>query len=275
MPQLGLGLRANVSGISFYDGDAAAYFGRAGVTDAAAKKQINDFVIGIKGLGLYNSMVCWPLRSAQNAGTGLTAYSLGGLTTANATLSGGSWTTDGFSFSSTQFANASIPSQSQDLSLMLVASGDGTTYSPFPQFFGVQSNTTWIGNQCILASNSVATDLRCNVRNSTNAAFAGSPITNSLTDSTAFTSLALSFKLNDLFTNKNYRTGDSGSVSAPTTGTSTLNRMQLNGRFDGSIALGVPMKVSFPAIFAPALFSTMDQVYTLYKTTMGSGLGLP
>jgi len=42
-------------------------------------KQINKFVIGVKKLGLWNSMVCWPMRSIHNAGTGSIIYSLGGL----------------------------------------------------------------------------------------------------------------------------------------------------------------------------------------------------
>ena len=42
-------------------------------------KQINKFVIGVKKLGLWNSMVCWPMRGIHNAGTGSTVYSLGDL----------------------------------------------------------------------------------------------------------------------------------------------------------------------------------------------------
>jgi hypothetical protein len=80
------GIRIGGIGISGYDSDAVAYFDRAGVTDATAKSQINAFVLGIKDLGFYNNMVCWPLRSAQNAETGTTAYSLGGLGIYNATL---------------------------------------------------------------------------------------------------------------------------------------------------------------------------------------------
>jgi hypothetical protein len=49
-------------------------------------KQINKFVIGVKKLGLWNSMVCWPMRSIHNAGTGSTVYSLGGLGTFNGSL---------------------------------------------------------------------------------------------------------------------------------------------------------------------------------------------
>ena len=93
------GIRIGGLGISGYDADAVAYFERAGVTDATAKGQINAFVKGVKDLGLYNNMVSWPLRSAQNAGTGTTAYSLGGLGTFNGTLTNGpTWGADGVIF---------------------------------------------------------------------------------------------------------------------------------------------------------------------------------
>jgi hypothetical protein len=76
-----------------YDPDALAYVQASGATDI---DNINTFVVGIKALGLWNSMVCWPLRSTQNAGTGSTAYSLGGLGTYNGTLvNGPTWGADG------------------------------------------------------------------------------------------------------------------------------------------------------------------------------------
>jgi hypothetical protein len=102
MPQNALVLSPNNSKAAVYDRDAINYFSRAGVTDATAKSQINAFVKGIKNLGLYNNMVCWPLRSSQNAGTGATAYSLGGLGTYNGTLANSpTWGVDGVTFSPT------------------------------------------------------------------------------------------------------------------------------------------------------------------------------
>jgi hypothetical protein len=83
---LGLGLRLGSGTFAGFDADAVAYFVRAGVTDATAKGQINAFVKGIKALGLYNSMVCYPLRSAQNSPSGNTIYSLGGLGIFDGTL---------------------------------------------------------------------------------------------------------------------------------------------------------------------------------------------
>lgn len=59
-------------------------------------KQINKFIIGTKKLGLWNTMVCWPMRSIHNAGTGSTVYSLGGLGTYNGTMTNSPvWSSDG------------------------------------------------------------------------------------------------------------------------------------------------------------------------------------
>jgi hypothetical protein len=81
---------------SSFDPDARAFVQTSGATDRAA---LNFFVKGIKRLGLWDDMVCWPLRSAQNAGTGSTAYSLGGLGTYNGTLiNGPTWGEDGIAF---------------------------------------------------------------------------------------------------------------------------------------------------------------------------------
>jgi len=86
-----------------YDSDALAYCRASGATD---RKAISDFVRGVKNLGLWDDMVCWPLRSSQNAGTGTTAYSLGGLGTFNGTLvNGPTWGTDGIAIGATQRIN--------------------------------------------------------------------------------------------------------------------------------------------------------------------------
>ena len=49
-------------------------------------KQINKFVVGVKKLGLWETMICWPLRSIHNAGKGSNVYSLGGLGIFNGTF---------------------------------------------------------------------------------------------------------------------------------------------------------------------------------------------
>jgi hypothetical protein len=79
--------------------DTQAYLNVCNITAELPRQQIRDFAKGINDLGLWNSMVCWPLRSSQNAGVVLTAYSLGGLGRFDGTLVGGpTWGADGIVF---------------------------------------------------------------------------------------------------------------------------------------------------------------------------------
>jgi hypothetical protein len=79
-----------------WEHDVQGYLNICNITDSTPRKQIRDFAAGVNDLGLWNSMVCWPLRSTQNVGTGTTAYSLGGLGAFNGTLvNGPSWGADG------------------------------------------------------------------------------------------------------------------------------------------------------------------------------------
>ena len=86
------------------------YLNVCNITSATPRQQIRDFSKGINDLGLWNSMVCWPLRSSQNYGSGTTAFSLGGLGTFNGTLTNGpTWGDDGVTFdASTKHIN--VPS---------------------------------------------------------------------------------------------------------------------------------------------------------------------
>lgn len=78
------------------DPAASAYFASAGITDATQKTNINAFVVGMKALVNWSKFTCWILRDGQNAGTGTTAYSLGGLGNYNGTLTNGpTWGTNG------------------------------------------------------------------------------------------------------------------------------------------------------------------------------------
>jgi hypothetical protein len=86
--------------------DVQAYLNACNITATTPRAQIRDFAAGVNALGLWNSMVCWPLRSTQNAGTGTTAYSLGGLGTHNMTLVGGpTWGSDGLTMTTAHHAH--------------------------------------------------------------------------------------------------------------------------------------------------------------------------
>jgi hypothetical protein len=82
--------------------DVQGYLNVCNISAATPRQQIRDFAKGVNDLGLWNSMVCWPLRSSQNYGSGTTAFSLGGLGTYNGTLTNGpTWGSDGITFATT------------------------------------------------------------------------------------------------------------------------------------------------------------------------------
>jgi len=252
---LGLGLRLGGIGLSGFDADAAAYFDRAGVTDATAKAQINAFVKGVKDLGLYNNMVCWPLRSAQNKGSGTTAYSLGGLITTNGTLTNGpTWGTDGITFDgindyiSIPFASKSSYSNFNFGGIFMASANDGTRIS-------IQSNTPWIG---VFSASIIGAD-------DTGASVSlGSYSLNSY--------LSANYNKNGT-TNTIYRDGSSKGTFTGSVG------LDANPIYIGAYAPNAfywSGKISIGYFFSTSLTATENaNFYTLYKTTLGTGLGLP
>jgi hypothetical protein len=260
---------SNTASASTYDANASSFIATSGATDIVA---INDFVLGVKILGLWNSMVCWPLRSSQNAGTGTTAYSLGGLGAANATLSNGpTWGSNGAPFTTAQSAFAPLSALNQDVTLLFCGAGDGSTYGTFPHFFGVQSEAGFTDNQIVLSPEfGVASSVSTLYRNSFSAAVAGN-VTSGMSASTSFVFLTGSAKLNELLNVKNVGANTTNSRASLASGTATLDRMQLNGRYTPS-GLRVAMTCAFCAIVTPNISGSETAIYTLYKDTLGQGL---
>ena len=249
-----------LSRTSGFDGDAAAYFDRAGVTDATAKQQINAFVVGVKALGLWNNMVCWPLRSAQNKGSGTTAYSLGGLGTYNASLvSGPTWSADGV-ITTTAATSKITTSTPNNLffanGTLAYVSKFETTYSGpyyhfwFPgafQFLGFTGNALLQptiqggGNQAITTIDSP------------------SPSTG------AFEFKAFSINGSNVVANRN---GSTTTSVAQTQTPSSISTAHTLSNADAT--------ASMSWLFSAALSNAqMVSIYSLYKTTLGTGLGLP
>ena len=72
---------------------------------------IDNFVIGLKDLGLWNAIVCWPLRSQHNVGAGTTVLSLGSLGRSNrdgTMINSPTWGLSGITFGGTVANNARI-----------------------------------------------------------------------------------------------------------------------------------------------------------------------
>jgi hypothetical protein len=84
-----------------------AYAAASGATDLAG---IDKVIRYVRAESLLSNFVMYPMKSAQNAGTGPTAYGLGGLTTNEMQfINGVGWTEDGATFASASSQYGSIP----------------------------------------------------------------------------------------------------------------------------------------------------------------------
>ena len=82
-----------------FDPAVTAFATESGATDLTG---LNDLVVYLKEQSLYDNFVIYPMKSAQNAGSGATVYSLGGLTTNDITLvNSPTWGSTGITFNGT------------------------------------------------------------------------------------------------------------------------------------------------------------------------------
>lgn len=246
------------------DDDTLSYIARAGVTNHEAINSLNSFVRGIKDLGLFLNMACWPLRSAQNAGTGTTAYSLGGLGTYDGTLvNGPTWGADGVLFDRTLATHISAARP-----IGTLASSAYSIFSVHVNFVeDSQYRALWIGRD---ASND-----RMFFR-TTGDAFSASnsgvtaPSTVNGTHSTVLVAQAGD-------TPKSVLSYKDGVVATTGSGNATgTNTIYLIGG-DGTLSTrSFGFAISFNGAFNLALSAgQVAQIHNLYKNTLGQGLGLP
>jgi len=264
------------------DADVIAYNARivAGGNQSLSMqslRQLNQFVISIKKMGLWANMVCWPLRANQNAGSANTIYSLGGLQTSNAIKTGGSWGPDGIFFSgSTEYMLSDLTNTPKDITLFVVAKGNGTTYSSFPYIGGVYHPSFYYTSSLALGNATAGNGLLMGVGQPSTYSTT-STISNGLSSSSSFVALCGSYKRNSVFNVRNLSASTIGVQSSyPTDESTTITKMVLNGRWNnGSIEQANPMTSSFFAIITPNCDSIISNFHSLYKTTLGQDLGLP
>jgi hypothetical protein len=250
-----------------YDPDALAYVQASGATDI---QNINAFVVGIKSLGLWNSMVCWPLRSSQNAGTGSTAYSLGGLGTYNGTLvNGPTWGSDGLLLSSTSKVTTSLAGWGvapQSMFAVVKTNSDSLTGNIFlggntllnARTFGIgapigQKTRAMLSNRAGTGSCVFTSDTAVPLNN-----FCGFSISQNSTSSA------------DIFAN-NIQQGTQTNLNW-NDGIAGLSTNVVDIPVLISSATYVPFAIFFPNI---SLTGNHSNIYSLYKSTLGQGLSLP
>lgn len=245
--------------------DTQAYLNVCNITAALPRQQIYEFARGVNNLGLWNSMVCWPLRSSQNAGTGTTAYSLGGLGTYNGTLVGGpTWVADGVENTSANSINFNNPFASTKIFVHVFAKTD-------------TSDNDGASIASYVSGPERGYELLFNSSNTPQARFYADNFQNN--------ARTTSINCND--GNQHFFSGITDGSSAQwfvdgTAGSfSALTHTPLNPAFGSLIvggrsngAVSVACRSAFVCVFN-AYSTQMPQVYTLYKQTLGQGLLLP
>ena len=238
-----------------FDPDARAFISTAGITDRVAKGQINSFVIQAKALGIYNNMVCWPLRSTQNSGTGTTAYSLGGLTTANGALTGASlptWGVNGVNF---------LPSVSSRITASLAIS------QPFSVYGCISFNNLTNGGSLFSGGSGTNAQIYNFLNSGKIEADAGTPLTSS-----ASYSLGSKFFPTAYFNGASSVVGINNSTSNGSAGSNGISSLIIGNNNNINFA---GKNIEIPFLMFVSNSAINSSVYTLYKNTLGQGLGLP
>jgi len=254
---------------SSFDPDARAFVQATGATDRAA---INYFVKGLRALGLWDDIVCWPLRSAQNAGTGSTAYSLGGLGTYNGTLvNGPTWGTDGIDTSPSN-AYIEIPQNFLNGANSIVGQ-TGSMLAVFANFatdFGIISNRGASGNFWNFGTRNSTTQIYIgsNVTGATNQVITKAGLN---TNNLQFASWRMNGSINRYTIRWNGTDSQSNIVSGGTASSRTNFQIGRENLSQFALKCAFCMTVEGLAISN----EQHDALEILYKSTLGQGLGLP
>ena len=247
--------------------DVQGYLNTCNITSATPRKQIRDFSAGVNDLGLWNSMVCWPLRSSQNYGSGDTVFSLGGLGTFNGTrVNGPAWANDGIDFDGSDdritlpnesfgTGNAAtsiwafLKNQTNPVRMVALSQGDNSSET---DSFSVESPTLGITHDAVGVAFTIqniatkSTDWKSLFVGNTSAGFFGK-------NGGTVTQFSTTGTVN--------KTGNACAIGAFGDPAGLLP-------FDGLVAAVI-------RINATPTTTINGQVYAIYKDTLGQGLGLP
>jgi hypothetical protein len=130
--------------VAAIDSDVQAFATESGATDLTG---LNNLAVYLKGEGLYSNFVIYPMKSAQNAGSGSTVYGLGGLTTVDLTIvASAPWTSAGIDCNgTTQWMTSTVSGSNAWTELSLgarVIPDDASVTNPTAQaYVGLGTNS--------------------------------------------------------------------------------------------------------------------------------------
>jgi hypothetical protein len=241
---------------------------------------IDNFIKGTKQLGFWQNMVCWPLRSQQNIGSGSTVLSFGGLENYNGTMvNTTTWSLSGIQSGGATFSGSQInisttirrvinfgatifgvASNAGDDNYVILRVEDSSDGNPtYPTLVVNQANST--GVIPVVTRNST----RYFQSNRGGAYSAG------------FSSVASVIRITS---QANFRNGtliaNETNLGVINPDSQTLvNLAFIAGRGNGTITGGGV--ISPICLVSTVMFSNeqITNLHNLYKTTIGKGLGLP
>ena len=253
--------------------DTQAYLNVCNISAPLPRQQIRDFAKGVDDLGLWDSMVCWPLRSSQNYGSGLTAFSLGGLGAFNGTLvNGPTWNAD--------YVDFATNNTRMTTSISVAASPVAAI------FVNKAEQDSGTNNVVYMTAGVNVSGRQFSFFNSGNAAIQTVFLWK---DSWPPSSVAVNTSLGGVSrTNRDYvsmRVLSSTAFRASRNSAQSGSNITLTG-WDASSPASVQFgfypenlsdnRLSFMSYFTAAIDNTTDAAfYALYKQTLGQGLNLP
>lgn len=252
------------------------------------QSQLNDFVVGIKSLGLWSNMVCWPSRSFQNKTSITTLGSLGGLASWPLSVVNNGYTPviseDGFYVGTGAcgyaYYNASSVTYTNCSLISVFNSSFGTnTFAGYPCYINAGTATYTNANYYYITNpgnSGQSTGATINPSGSTS----NSTSTILATMDTKFYASTLSPTALTYFYNL-----QTNSVANSTP--AVVDRIGINGRFNpsgGPFQTGYAGNQDYQVAHAGASYAfnaffnstiNVNSVYSLYKTTLGYGFYLP
>ena len=251
------------------------YLNTCAITAATPRQQIRDFAQGVNQLGLWNNMVCWPLRSSQNYGSGTTAFSLGGLGTFNGTLVGPpTWGADALDFTlDNSRMDTAVTLPIAPVALMVVRQAQQAQSNNSSVFFTAGVNVS--GRQFSLSNSGATTTQNYAAYRdawppSAIAFNTGLNITGSTRTDREYNAWRILSSSTARLSRNSTQSGSNVTVTGWDTSSPAFTRF---GYYPDA---GANDTLSFMAHFTAAIDNTTDAAfYTLYKQTLGQGLGLP
>ena len=239
---------------------------------------IDDFVKGLKQLGLWQNTVCWPMRSIHNIGTGSLVLSLGGGGKYDGTMvNSPAWNTNGIykAVSSTGYLATTYDLQVFGSAAFFFNTISNST-SRSVQHFGHSANTS--GGLPIVFSHGGSLNLVI-TQGTTSPTTAHTVTSTSAQSLNQFYSEATSWTPStaSLFFNGNATISNGAYSNGPyslSVGFAMTDIIIL-GAYANATPQGCETLHSFGSLFNTVLTATQHGLlYNLYKNTIGKGLGL-